>query len=104
MRLGVIGHVEHATLGRVAALPRAGEIVHLTGAIMLAGGGGGIPFFQLAKSSAELHLFTALGNDEAAREVERDVAATGAAIHAAPRAEPHTRDIVMIGPEGDRSI
>jgi ribokinase len=29
LRLAVIGHVEHVTLGRVAALPGAGDIVHL---------------------------------------------------------------------------
>ncbi len=104
MRLGVIGHVEHVTLGRVATLPRAGDIAHLTSPVILAGGGGGIAFFQLARSSAELHLFTALGDDDAAHVVERAVAATGATIHAARRAEPHTRDIVMIGPDGDRTI
>src|SRR5205085_9198589 len=66
MRLAVIGHVEHITLGRVTALPRAGDIAHLTDVHVLAGGGGGIAFFQLAKSGAELHLFTALGDDDAA--------------------------------------
>lgn len=104
LRLGVIGHVEHITLGQVAAVPRAGEIAHLAGVRVLAGGGGGIAFFQLARSDAEVHLFTALGDDDGAREVERAVAATGAALHAARRAAPHTRDVVMIGPDGDRTI
>lgn len=104
LRLGVIGHVEHITVGRVAGLPGPGEIVHLRDARTLAGGGGGIPFFQLVQSSAEVHLFTALGDDEAARFVERAVGGTRAQIHAVRRAEPHTRAIVMIAPDGDRTI
>jgi ribokinase len=104
LRLGVIGHVEHITLGRVAAVPSAGDITHLTEPRALAGGGGGIAFFQLARSPAELHLFTALGDDDAARFVEQAVTSTGAAIHAARRATPHTRAVVMIGPNGERTI
>jgi ribokinase len=104
LHLGVIGHVEHITLGRVAALPGAGDIAHLIGPHALAGGGGGITFFQLVRSSAEVHLFTALGDDEAARFVEQAIGATGARIYAARRAQAHTRDIVMIGPDGDRTI
>lgn len=29
MRIAVLGHVEHVALGRVPAVPRAGEIAHL---------------------------------------------------------------------------
>jgi ribokinase len=71
---------------------------------VIAGGGGGIAFGQLATSSAELHLFTALGNDDAAREVERQIVATGARIHAARRDEPHTRDLALLTPDGQRTI
>src|SRR5262245_19956215 len=104
LRLGVIGHVEHITLGRVAAIPAAGDITHLNEPRIRAGGGGGLAFFQLARSTAELHLFTALGDDEAAHFVEQAVCSTGAAIHAARRAAPHTRAVVMIGPDGERTI
>jgi ribokinase len=104
LRLGVIGHVEHVTLGRVTALPRGGDIAHLEAPLVLAGGGGGIAFFQFARSRAELHLFTALGDDDGARFVEQAITAIPAAVHAARRAQPHTRDVVMIGPDGDRTI
>jgi ribokinase len=104
LRIAVIGHVEHVTIARVEALPQPGEIAHLDEPIVLAGGGGGIAFHQLAKSDAELHLFTALGNDDAARTVEASVRATGAHIHTARRVEPHTRDVVMITPGGERTI
>ncbi len=104
LRIGVIGHVEHVTIGRVARIPTAGEIAHLEAPQVLPGGGGGIAFFQLAKSPAEVHLFTSLGNDDAAALVERRLRDTGAHIHAVKRDQPHTRDVVMIGPGGDRTI
>ncbi len=104
LRLAVIGHVEHVTLGRVSAVPGPGDIAHLESPRWFPGGGGGVAFSQLAKSSAEVHLFTAVGNDEAATQVEVEIARTGARIHAARRDEPHTRDVVMITPDGERTI
>lgn len=106
LRLAVIGHVEHVTLGRVPALPGLGDIAHLDSDSLrwFPGGGGGVAFSQLARSAAEVHFFTALGNDEAAAQVEEEIARTGAWIHAARRDEPHTRDLVMITPDGERTI
>lgn len=104
MRLAVVGHVEHVTLGRVPAAPRTGEIAHLQGPCVLAGGGGGIAFFQLTRSAARVLLFTALGDDEAADQVLARLQRTGAEIHAARRPLPHTRDLVMITPDGERTI
>jgi ribokinase len=104
LRIAVVGHVEHVTIAAVPRLPERGEIAHLDGAIALPGGGGGNAFFQLARSPAELHLFTALGNDDAARFVEQRIEATGAHIHAARRDEPHTRDLVLVSPDGERTI
>ena len=104
MRIAVIGHVEHVTIGRAAALPSPGDILHIDAPVVVAGGGGGIAFFQLAKSAAELHLFTALGNDDAAAEVSKQIAGTGATIHAARRECAHTRDVVLVTPDGERTI
>ncbi len=104
LRIAVIGHVEHVTLGRVPAVPRAGEIAHLESPRWFPGGGGGVAFAQLARSDAEVHLFTALGNDEAARDVAAAIAGTGARIHAVHRDAPHTRDLVLLDPAGERTI
>src|SRR5512144_3295189 len=104
LRIAVIGHVEHVTLGRVAAVPRAGEIAHLDAPRWFPGGGGGVAFAQPARGDAEVHLFTALGNDEAARDVAAAIAGTGARIHAVHREAPHTRDVVLVGPDGERTI
>ena len=78
MRIALVGHVEHITLGRVPAVPRAGDIAHLQGPRSFPGGGGGIAFFQLTRSNAEILLYTALGNDEAAAQVRARVARTSA--------------------------
>ena len=104
MRIAVIGHVEHITLGRVPAAPRAGEIAHLLEPRFLPGGGGGIAFFQLTRSPAQVLFFTALGDDEAAGQVQARLLQTGAEIHAARRTAAHTRDVVLITPDGERTI
>jgi len=104
MRMAVVGHVEHVTLAAVPALPAPGDIVHLDEPVSIAGGGGGVAFFQLAKSDAELHLFTAIGCDDAAHFVHGEIAETGAVIHAGLRFVPHTRDLVLVTPGGERTI
>lgn len=103
-RIAVVGHVQHVTIGEVAALPAPGDIVHLEDPFWLPGAGGGVAFFQLLHSPAEVHLFTALGNDDAGAAVAARVAATGAAIHAAQRDLPHSRDLVLVTPGGERTI
>jgi ribokinase len=104
MRVAVIGHVEHVSIGRAAALPAPGEIAHLEEPCQIAGGGGGIAFHQLARSPGEIHLFTALGNDEAAQAVERAIRAVHAKLHIARREATHTRDLAVITPDGERTI
>ncbi len=104
MRIAVIGHVEHVTIASVPALPAPGDILHLDDPQIIAGGGGGIAFFQLVRSPAEVHLFTAIGVDDAALHVYHELASAPATVHAAVRMEPHTRDIVLVTPDGERTI
>ncbi|HTT71724.1 MAG TPA: PfkB family carbohydrate kinase [Anaeromyxobacteraceae bacterium] len=104
LRLAVVGHVEHITLGRVPALPGPGEIVHLEAPRWFPGGGGGVPFWQMVNGPTEVHFFTALGDDEAGSAVAEELARSGARIHAARRAEPHTRNLVMVTPDAERTI
>ncbi len=103
-RIAVIGHVEHVTLGAVAAVPRSGEIVHLESPRWFPGGGGGVAFAQLARGDAEVHFFTALGGDEAGRDVAAALARAAGHVHAAHRAGAHTRCVAMVGPDGERTI
>ena len=104
LRLALIGHVEHITLGRVPAVPSVGEIAHLEAPRWFPGGGGGVAFLQMARSPAEVHLFTAIGSDEAGAQVADAVAQAGGRVHAARRAGPHTRDVVLVTPDGERTI
>jgi len=104
LRLAVVGHVEHVTLGRVSALPAAGGIAHLADPRWFPGGGGGVALLQMARSDAEVHLFTALGDDEAGRQIEEALAPSGAHLHAAHRRGAHTRDVVLVTPDGERTI
>jgi ribokinase len=104
VRVAVVGHVEHITFGRVPAVPAPGEIAHLTDPRTFIGGGGGITFHQLVRSPAELLLYTAVGDDDAGRFVAAALARTRARVHAAGRPVPHTRDLVMVTPDGERTI
>lgn len=104
LRLAVVGHVEHVTLGRVPALPPPGGIAHLAAPRWFPGGGGGVALLQLANGPGEVHLFTAVGSDEAGRDVAAALAGGRAVVHAARRAEPHTRDVVLVTPDGERTI
>lgn len=104
MRVAVIGHVEHITIDRVEALPAPGEILHLDAPGVFPGGGGGVAFFQMVNGPGEVHLFTALGNDDAADAVARLIGGTSAKVHAVRRETPHTRDVVLITPDGERTI
>jgi ribokinase len=104
VKIAVIGHAEHVTLARVPVLPLPGDIAHLDGPVVIAGGGGALAFHQLVKSDAEVHFFTAIGVDDAALHVYNEIADTSATIHAALRMEPHTRDVVLVTPDGERTI
>lgn len=104
MKIAVIGHAEHVTIARVPQLPAPGDIAHLDDPVTIAGGGGAIAFHQLEKSDADVHFFTAIGTDDASLYVYNEIASTRATIHAALRMESHTRDIVLITPDSERTI
>ena len=80
-----MSRVEHVTLGRVPALPAQGDIVHLDAPMWFPGGRGGVTFYQLLRSPAEIHLFTAIDADDAGHAVGARLAATRAVVHAAQR-------------------
>jgi ribokinase len=61
-------------------------------------------FRQLAHSDAEVHFFTAVGRDDAAREVRAELSALPGQLHAAVRAQSHVRAVVLVPPIGDRTI
>lgn len=106
LRIAVIGHVEHVTLGHFAGTIEPGAVVHMMDSRLAPAGGGGIAFAQLCRSDAEIHLFTALGSDEAGRAVETRIRAHGdrVHVHAAQRDEAHPRVVVVVDGGGHRTI
>lgn len=105
-RIAVVGHVEHVMLGHIDGVVVPGDILHLRDTRFLPGGGGGVAFAQLCRSDAEIHLFTAVGHDEAGRAVEAriQVAPERVHIHAAARAVDHPRVVVVVDSEGRRTV
>jgi ribokinase len=104
LRIGVIGHLQLVAIGRVPALPGPGDIVHLEDTVWFPGGGGGVAFFQLVRSPADVVLFTAVGGDSAGDAVLARAQATGARVHAVRRASAHSRDVALVTPNGERTI
>lgn len=109
MLIGVIGHVEHVTLGRFDGTIEPGAVVHLVEPRFTPAGGGGIAFAQLCRSDAEIHLFSAVGSDEAGRAVESWIRAGVAGadrvhVHAAVRDQAHPRVVVVVDRDGHRTI
>ncbi len=106
LRLAVIGHVEHVTLGHFDGAIEPGAVIHMMASRVTAAGGGGIAFAQLCLSDAEIHLFTAVGSDEAGRAVESRIRAHGdrVHVHAARRDEAHPRVVVVVDRDGHRTI
>jgi ribokinase len=102
-RVAVVGHVEHVTIARVPALPARGDIVHIDHPLTFPGGGGGVAFAQLARSTADAFLFTAFGSGDAGSEAAREIARSGR-IHAAARDVKHPRSVVLVTPDGERTI
>jgi ribokinase len=104
--IAVIGHVEHVTLGRVDGVIAPGDVVHLVDPRFIPAGGGGIAFAQLCRSDAEVHLFTAVGDDDAGRAVASCLAAQPERVHvhAAVRDVDHPRVVVVVDRHGRRTI
>lgn len=104
LRFAVLGHVEHIQMAEVSALPGPGEILHLDETRRFAGGGGAMAFRQLTRAVAEVHFFTAVGSDEAGREVKAGLSLLPGQLHAVVREHPHARALVLVPPSGDRTI
>jgi ribokinase len=102
-RVAVVGHVEWVTHAR-GAMPRAGEIAHLSDQFDEAGGGGAVAATQVAALGAECLFFTALGGDGAGDLAAVGLRERGIVLHAARHAAPQTRALSATGDDGDRAI
>jgi ribokinase len=102
--VAVVGHVEQVEFCVVDRLPQAGEIAHATHAFTAAAGGGAVAVVQMRKLAGEAAFFTALGSDDVARAVQRDLHGHGVTVHAARRDRPHRRCFTHLDAHGERTI
>lgn len=102
-RVAVIGHVEWVTLARGEA-PARGQIATSCDPFSVPGGGGAITAVECARLGARTRLYTALGDDEAARAARAFLAARGVEVVAATRRAPQTRALALLHDDGERTI
>ena len=100
----MVGHVEWAEAVRVPRVPTAGEIVHGEPVWAAPAGGGGVTAVQLARLAGEVHLFTALGDDDLGRRAARELVALGVTAHVAWRPPPTRRVFVHLDGSGERTL
>jgi len=104
MRLAVVGHIEWIRFARVRRVPSPGGIEHGTESWEGAGGGGAVAAVQLAKLAGTCLFLSALGADQVAGDVRRDLGSNGVELHAAERPGPSRTAFTMIDDVGERTI
>jgi ribokinase len=104
MRVAVVGHTEWIQFARVPHVPAAGDIVQASRAWEEPGGGGGVAAAQLASLAGDATLFTALGDDDTGRRLERRLDGRGVHVLAAWRDEPQRRAVTFVDERGERTI
>ena len=104
MTVAVVGHVEWADAVRVERLPTAGQIVHGEPAWSAPAGGGGVTAVVLGRLAGQVHLFTALGDDDLGRRSAAALGDLGVTVHAAWRDHPQRKALVHLDGDGERAI
>jgi ribokinase len=102
--VAVVGHVEWVDFLPVPRFPHRGEVIHAEGGFLRAGGGGGVAASVLAELGAEVHFFTALGDDVAGHAAAAQLEERGVQMHVAWREQPTRRAVTLLEPRGERTI
>jgi ribokinase len=104
-RVAVVGHVEWVDFIEVERVPREGEVLHARASFARAAGGGGVVAVVLAELGAEVHFFTALGDDPHGRAAADQLGERGVNVHVAWRSqEPTRRAVTLLEGGGERTI
>lgn len=99
----VVGHVEWVTHATGTVPPR-GAIADLADPILEPAGGGAVAAWAIARFTGSALLFTALGNDHAAREASTLLGRPGLQVLAASRVAPQTPVLSVAERDGERTI
>jgi ribokinase len=105
MRTAVVGHLEWTEFLPVERVPRQGEIIEPQECFAEPAGGGAVAAVQLARLSGDCTFFTAVGDDENGRRVERHLGELGVRVRDVRRAgKPTRRAFVYLDSDGERTI
>lgn len=104
MHVAAVGHVEWVEFLRVPAVPRPGDIVHVSERWEEPGGGGAVAAAQLARLAGQAAFFTALAADELGRASADALDELGVEVHAAQRPAPQRRAVTHVDDAGERTI
>ena len=105
MRAAVVGHLEWCEFLPVARLPRQGEILETEESFEEPAGGGAVAAVQLARLAGDCTFFTAIGDDENGRRVERRLGELGVTVRDVKRVgKPTRRAFVYLDRDGERTI
>ena len=105
MRTAVIGHLEWVEFLPVERVPLAGEILETKSSFTEPAGGGAVASVQLARLSGDCTFFTAVGDDENGRRVERRLGELGVRVEAVRReGKPTRRAFTYLDANGERTI
>lgn len=100
----MVGHVEWVQFGRVAHVPRSGEVAHARDPFEEPAGGGAVVAVQLARLAGESLLLTALGEDDPGRRSPKRLRELGVRVVAAPRQAQTRRAVTLVDDERERTI
>ena len=103
-RVASVGHVEWVQFGRVAHVPRAGEVAHAEEPFEEPAGGGAVAAVQLARLAGSSALYTALGEDDMGRRSRARLRELGVHVHAAVRTAPTRSAVTLVDDERERTI
>jgi ribokinase len=105
VRTAVVGHLEWTEFLPVERVPLPGEIVETTESFIEPAGGGAVAAVQLARLAGDCTFFTALGDDEPAREAVARLGELGVDVRAVHRSgKPTRRAFVYLDSGGERTI
>jgi ribokinase len=103
LRTAVIGHVEWTNIASVVRVPVRGEVAHADVVWEGPAGGGAVAAVQLASLAGETTLFTALGEDPAARRSRDILERLGVRVVAARRDRPTRSAVSLVDASGERT-
>tara|TARA_Y100001968_G_scaffold273377_1_gene266061 strand:- start:652 stop:1497 length:846 start_codon:yes stop_codon:yes gene_type:complete len=105
LKLAVVGHIEWVTFLNVDKLPKAGTISHSYFSLEEPAGGGAVAAVQMKNlTQADVHFFTALGNDYVGKKSHERLKSLGLQLHIAWRDKPTRKGFSLVDSDGERAI